>query len=199
MNVFRKAFVLQIILILLAFCFNHVNAQTERIDLSLETSGVSVNVWQFTWTQEVPVTVNVTIINESPYTSGTLFYEIVDLDTNKTVVDWTVGEAVLIDAEGNTTLVIQDNVPIRRDFTAEHFRVNVKLSLIQQVIETSTDFEVQKDAVKQFYSNVALVGLCGVLITVAFVSYKTEKKPWEKYPTLESQKRRKYPERKGKS
>ena len=183
----------------MTFLFPYVNAQTEQISLHLEVSNVSVSVWQFTWTLEVPVTVNVTIINESPYTSGTLFYEIVNLDTNKTVVDWTVGEAVLIDAEGNTTLVIQDNVPIRRDFTVERFRINVKLSLVREVIETSADFEVQKDMVRTFYSNVALVGLCGVLITVAFVSYKTEKKPWEKYPTLESQKRRKYPERKGKS
>ena len=198
MNAFRKAFSLQIVLIFLVFWFSHVNAQTERIDLSLETSNVSVNIWQFTWTQEVPVSVNVTIINKSPYTSGTLHYQIVNLDTNKTVVDWTIGEAILIDAEGNTTLVIQDNVPIRRDFTLEHFRVNVKLSLIQQVIETSADFEVQKDVVKQFYSNVALLSLSTILIGIAVYSYKQKEEPWKRYKTLEDQKKRKYPTRKGK-
>jgi len=167
-----------------------------KITLFTQVYNVLAGVWQFTWTQEVPVSVNVTIKNESPYTSGTLHYQIINLDTNKTVVDWTVGEAVLIDAEGNTTLVIQDNVPIRRDFTAEHFRVNVKLSLIQQVIETSADFEVQKDMVRTFYSNVALLSLCMALVGVALYSYKQKEEPWKKYPI--EFKKKKYPERKGK-
>ena len=199
MNVFRKAFVLQVILIFLVFWLCHVNAQTEHIDLSLETRNVSVNVWQFTLTQEVPVSVNVTIINESPYTSGTLHYQIVNLDTNKTVVDWTIGEAILIDAEGNTTLVIQDNVPIRRDFTAEHFKLKVKLSLVREAIESETTFTVEKDMVRTFYSNTAILGLCVALVGIAVYSYKHgEKQPWDKYPTLAEQKRKKYPERKGK-
>ena len=188
-----------IILIFMTFLFPYVNAQTEQISLHLEVSNVSVSLWQFTWAQEVPVTVNVTIKNESPYTSGTLFYKIVNLGTNKTVIDWTVGEAVLIDAEGNTTLVIQDNVPIRRDFTAEHFKLKVKLSLVREAIESETTFTVEKDQVKQFYSNVALLSLSTILIGLAVYSYKESiPKPWKKYPTLEGQKRKKYPKREGK-
>jgi len=89
-------------------------------------------------------------------------------------------------------------VPIRRDFTAEHFRVNVKLSLTQQIIETSVDFTVEKDMVQQFFGNVALLSLCLALVGVALYSYKQKEEPWKKYPTLEKQKKRKYPERKGK-
>jgi len=54
--------------------------------------------------------------------------------------------------------------------------------------------------VKQFYSNVALLSLSTILIGLAVYSYKESiPKPWKKYPTLSEQKKRKYPERKGKS
>ena len=146
------------------------------------------------------MSVNVTIINQSPYTSGTLHYRIINLDTNTTVVDWTVGEAVLIDAEGNTTVTIQTTVPIQRNFNAEHFKAKVKLSLISQTIEGEADFTVEKDMVKQFYSNTAILGLCVALVGIAVYSYKESiPKPWKKYPTLADQKRKRYPERKGKS
>jgi len=168
-----------------------------KISLFTQAYNVLAGIWQFTWTQEVPVSVNVTIINQSPYTSGTLHYRIINLDTNTTVVDWTVGEAVLIDAEGNTTVTIQTTVPIQRNFNAEHFRAKVKLSLISQTIEGQADFTVEKDMVKQFYSNVALLSLCLALVGVAVYSYKQKPEPWKKYPT--EQKRKKYPERKGKS
>jgi len=168
-----------------------------RITLFTQAYNVLAGIWQVTWTLEAPVSVNVTIVNLSPYTSATMFYEIINLDTNTTVVDWTLGETVLINPNSNTTLVIQANVPIKRDFTLERFRINVKLSLVREVIETSADFEVQKDMVKQFFGNVTLLSLSMVLVGIAYVSYKTEKKPWEKYPT--EFKRKKYPERKGKS
>jgi len=198
MNAFRKAFFLQIGLIFLAFCFSHVNAQTERIDLFLETSDVSVNVWQFTWIFQVPFSVNVTIVNESFYTSTTMFYRIINLDTNETIRDWSTGETVLIEPNANTTITIISTIPIQRNFEREHFRVHVKLSLIREAIEAETDFTVEKDTVKQFFGNVALLGLCVGLVGVAVYSYKEAKpKPWKKYPTLAEQKRKKYPERKG--
>jgi hypothetical protein len=168
-----------------------------KITLFTHIINVLAGVWQFTWTQEVPVSVNVTIINQSPYTSGTLHYRIINLDTNTTVVDWTVGEAVLIDAEGNTTVTIQTTVPIQRNFNMEHFKAKVKLSLISQTIEGEADFTVEKDMVKQFYSNVALLSLSTILIGIAVYSYKQKPEPWKKYPI--EQKRKRYPSRKGKS
>ena len=199
MNAFRKAFFLQIGLIFLAFCFSHVNAQTERIDLFLETSDVSVNVWQFTWIFQVPFSVNVTIVNESFYTSTTMFYRIINLDTNETIRDWSTGEAVLIEPNANTTITITDIIPIRRDFTLERFRIYVKLSLVREVLETQTDFTVNKQNVQIFFGNVTLLSLCSILVGIAYFSYKQKPKPWEKYPTLANQKRKKYPERRGKS
>jgi hypothetical protein len=169
-----------------------------KISLFTQAYNVLAGIWQFTWTLEVPVSVNVTITNESPYTSATLFYQIVNLDTNQTVRDWTTGKSVLINPNSNTTLVITEMAPIRRDFTAEHFRVYVKLSLISETIDGQADFTVEKDAVKQFYGNLGLVSLCGVLVGIAVYSYKQKPKPWKKYKTLADQKRKKYPERKGK-
>ena len=195
MNAFRKAFFLQIGLIFLAFCFSHVNAQTEHIDLFLETSNVSVNVWQFTWIFQVPFSVNVTIVNESFYTSTTMFYRIINLDTNETIRDWSTGETVLIEPNANTTITIISTIPIQRNFEREHFRVHVKLSLIREAIEAETDFTVEKDMVKQFFSNLTLLGLCVGLVGIAVYSYKQKPEPWKKYPT--EMKRKKYPERKG--
>ena len=112
------------------------------------------------------------------------------------VTGWIAGEEILINPNGNTTISINMNVPIRRNFEPEHFRVNVKLNLITEIIESQADFTVEKDMVQQFFGNVALASLCGVLVIVAIVSYRTEKKPWEKYPT--EFKKKKYPKRKGK-
>ena len=148
---------------------------------------------------EVPITANVIITNESPYTSGTLHYQIVNLDTNTTVTDWTSGESVLIDAETNTTVAIETTVPIQRNFEPEHFRAKVKLSLIRETIEGQADFTVEKDAVRQFYGNVALLSLCLVLVVLGIYAYRQKPEPWKRYPTLEEQKRRKYSSRKRKS
>jgi len=165
------------------------------IKLSLEPMVAVVNAWQFIYNQQVPVAVNVTVVNESPYTSGTLHYQIVNLDTNTTVTDWTLGESVLIDTETNTTVTIQTTVPIQRNFEPEHFKAKVKLSLISQTIEAQTDFTVEKDSVRQFYGNVALLSLCLILVGVGVYSYRQKAEPWKKYPI--EQKKKKYPERKG--
>jgi hypothetical protein len=170
------------------------------ITLFTQVRNVLADAWQFTWTQEVPVSTNVTIVNKSLYTSGTLHYQITNLDTNMPVTGWIASEEALINPNDTTIINLNMNVPIRRSFEPEHFRINVKLSLSStEIIEGQADFTVEKDMVKQFYSNVALLSLCGVLVSIAYVSYKTEKKPWEKYPILENQKKRKYPKREGKS
>lgn len=167
-----------------------------RITLFTQAYAAIVDAWRFVWTVETAVSVNVTIVNESPYTSGTLFYQIVNLDTNQTMKEWTTGETILIEPNGNTTITITTNIPIQRSFEPEHFRVNVKLSLMREVIEAETDFTVEKDMVKQFFGNVTVLGLCMGLVGVALYSYKQKPKPWEKYPTTFKKKR--YPERKGK-
>ena len=170
-----------------------------RITLFTQIYVAIVDAWRFVWTLETPVSVNVTVVNESPYTSGTMFYQIVNLDTGEIVRDWTVGEPVLINSYANTTLTITTTIPIQRNFETEHFKINVKLSLMTQVIEAESTFTVEKDVVKQFFGNVAVLGLCLGLVAVAVYSYKQKPEPWKKYPTLNGQKRRKYPERKGKS
>jgi len=190
--------VLFIVLLGLVPNVNVVASSVASIKLSLQVIVVPVNAWQFVYTQAVPVTINVTITNLSPYTSGTLHYQITNLDTNTTVTDWTKGESVLIDAKTNTTVTIQTTVPIQRNFDPEHFRAKVKLSLISQTIEAQTDFTVEKDAVRQFYGNVLLLSLCLCLVGVGVYSYRQKAEPWKRYPTLEEQKRKKYPSRKGK-
>jgi len=167
------------------------------IKITVNLHSAQADIWQWTCIMQVPITANVTITNESPYTSGTLHYQIVNLDTNTTVTDWTPGESVLIDAKTNTTVAIETTVPIQRNFDPEHFRAKVKLSLISQTIEAETDFTVEKDVVRQFYGNVALLSLCACLVGVGVYSYRQKLEPWKKYPT--EQKRKHYPDRKGKS
>ena len=108
--------VLFIVLLGLVPNVNVVASSVASIKLSLQVIVVPVNAWQFVYIQAVPVTINVTITNESPYTSGTLHYQITNLDTNTTVTDWTAGESVLIDAKTNTNVTIQTTVPIQRNF-----------------------------------------------------------------------------------
>ena len=169
------------------------------IKITVNLHSAQADIWQWTCIMQVPITANVTITNESPYTSGTLHYQITNLDTNETVTDWTLGESLLIDAETNTTVTIQTTVPIQRNFDPEHFRAKVKLSLISQTIEGQVEFTVEKEAVRQFYGNVALLSLCLVLVGLAIYSFKQKPEPWKKYPTLADQKKKKYPERKGKT
>lgn len=157
-----------------------------------------VNAWQWAWTLHVPVTVNVTVVNESPYTSAILSYQITNLDTNITVRNWTDGEPVQISPYNTTLLIINTVVPIQRNFTPEHFKLKVKLSQIGQDIEAEATFTVEKGVVQQFYSNVALSSLCLTLVGLAVYSYQQKAEPWKKYLTLEEQKIRKYPKREGK-
>jgi len=168
-----------------------------KISLFTRAYNVLVGVWQFTWTQEVPVSVTVTVINDSPYTSAILSYQIINLETNKTVIDWTEGKLIWLNI-GNTTVTVTSTVPIQRNFASEHFKMNVKLSLIKQTVEGQADFTVEKDMVQQFFGNVALLSLCLALVGVAVYSYKQKEEPWKRYKTLEDQKKRKYPTRKGK-
>jgi hypothetical protein len=167
-----------------------------KITLFTRIYNVLADIWQFTWTQEVPVTINVTVTNESPYTSAILSYRILNLDTNVTVRNWTSGEPVQINSYNTTLLTINTVVPIKRDFTPEHFKMQVKLSQTGQDLESEATFTVEKATVQQFYGNVALVGLCMGLVGIAYFSYTQKEEPWKKYPI--EQKRKWYPKREGK-
>jgi len=187
------------------------------IKLSLESMVAILNAWQFIYVQQVPVTVNVTVVNESPYTSAILSYRIINLDTNVTVRNWTSGEPVQISPYNTTVLIINTVVPIQRSFEPENFKLEVKLSQIGEDIQAETTFTVEKGSVQQFFGNVGLGSVCLVLAGLALYSYHEAKpKPWLKYPTKQNtkaypkregdrkkypieQKKREYPTRKGKT
>ena len=160
-----------------------VGPSSPRINLDLKTQVVYVNVIQFLG-GNAPVNVNVTVKNNSPYSSATLFYQVSSLDSNVTVHGWSEGEQRVLKLGGETNLTIQTSVPLNNPFTVDTYRLEAKLSLPRgDMLQAETTFKVEKTGLQNFLRNTAVLSLCGVLVGLAYYSYQHGKpQPWKKYP-----------------
>jgi len=159
-----------------------VGSTAARITLLLPKLDVFyVDVYQFL-TQKTTVVVNVTVDNYSPYSAGTLFYRVTNLDSNETVWDWSEGESRVLTMGSETNLTITTSVPVGNMFTPDSYKLEAKLVLPQDSLTGETTFTVEKTLLKQSLQSLAVVALCLVLVGVAYYSYKNKRMPWDKYP-----------------
>lgn len=132
--------------------------------------------------REIPVSANVTVENDSPYTNALLSYRIVNIDTNETMREWSEGKPVILNVSGVTNITVSSTVPIGDPFKADNYTLEIRLVLPLETLTASTIFTVDKTYLQEGLRNVAIIILCVTLLGLAVAAWKSEKKPWQKYP-----------------
>jgi len=134
------------------------------------------------WHQDMTVSFNITVKNQSPHSTGLLYYRVVNMENGGVVVDWNVGDRVVLKMNGETQLSVVVMVPVSRSLEADVYTVETKLVLVDTTLQSETVLTIQKDGVQRFFGNAVVGGLCVVLVGVAVFSYRQKEKPWKKYP-----------------
>lgn len=132
--------------------------------------------------QTIHVEAWLNITNQSPRTQVTLYYTLTDQDTNKTIIPVTEGQAYHIEQATTTTVQLDLDLPVSRNFEDQHYLLKAWLNDgIYDFSEQEFEIVVDKAPLLEMLRNTAIfsIGCLGVVIA-SYLVYDEEKKKRKK-------------------